>query len=698
VDGTIETLSAWTGQKQSSVSLPPLLQRYDTGDQSSWIVPDLDGRLYVYESENSSLHALDLTIDSILARPVHSCLSPDACGVLTASSESSLLALDPAGRLMWETSQGETESVATGLFPLVLQRKDFWVQYVSVLDGRQAWNISLGTYEALDFDNARPNNAELLVTGSQSYRNSSPSRLPSISFSDSGRTITAMDKDLGSIVWQRSMTSVVASAFGICGGKWEKLDVVDSYNGVGEDSDDEVDERALVRRMITDSSEDWVSQALVNTKGFKSSLHAAGDRELILRPSQFATITGFQGPVIPLLEGPKDENIGDWPTLFLIYLGCPLILLLFCGRTNPMSYFSLADESQAGRVSLIRSSNLLQSTTEGANATEQLVSQWVEEENSSPSQSGVLIGAFSRYQSEFNEVERMGRGGFGSVFRCRHTVDGREYAVKKIFIDGSLSRPSFEKKLERVLREVKIIASLEHKSIVRYYSAWLETDSSDCAVEEEDSEYASNGDWSEATPSSSQHKGYSIGGWTSFSNNSVLDFGGGISRSQWSRSATKSRRPSTSTGATNKGQRPRHCLYIQMQLCSSPSGLSTLAEFINDPKLRYLPETTRADIPSALSLFVQIVEALEYIHKKGLIHRDLKPDNCFIDGQNTIKVGDFGLSKEATGEVAEMQMYNEDGQDAGINEHTSGVGTRSYASPEQIVGCDYDSSTDVSLH
>ena len=41
----------------------------------------------------------------------------------------------------------------------------------------------------------------------------------------------------------------------------------------------------------------------------------------------------------------------------------------------------------------------------------------------------------------------------------------------------------------------------------------------------------------------------------------------------------------------------------------------------------------------------EIVNGLKYIHLKGLCHRDLNPNNIFLDAIGTIKIGDFGLAK-----------------------------------------------------
>jgi serine/threonine protein kinase len=94
---------------------------------------------------------------------------------------------------------------------------------------------------------------------------------------------------------------------------------------------------------------------------------------------------------------------------------------------------------------------------------------------------GIPLVRYSRYSSEFNEMSPLGKGGFGTVFKCTNALDGREYAVKKVLIRSHLDAngclpAKFAQKLEKVLREVKILALLDHANIVRYYTAWLEVE------------------------------------------------------------------------------------------------------------------------------------------------------------------------------------------------------------------------------
>lgn len=75
----------------------------------------------------------------------------------------------------------------------------------------------------------------------------------------------------------------------------------------------------------------------------------------------------------------------------------------------------------------------------------------------------------SRYSSDFDSIQRLGRGGFGIVFEAKNKIDDCHYAVKRICL------PLEKEARERVMREVKALAKLDHVGIVRYYNAWLET-------------------------------------------------------------------------------------------------------------------------------------------------------------------------------------------------------------------------------
>ena len=86
---------------------------------------------------------------------------------------------------------------------------------------------------------------------------------------------------------------------------------------------------------------------------------------------------------------------------------------------------------------------------------------------------GIPLVRYPRYQSDFDQKTPLGRGGFGTVFQCENALDGSQYAIKKIRIKSQLdldgkATKRFSQKLHRVLREVKILALLDHPNIVRY--------------------------------------------------------------------------------------------------------------------------------------------------------------------------------------------------------------------------------------
>jgi eukaryotic-like serine/threonine-protein kinase len=87
-------------------------------------------------------------------------------------------------------------------------------------------------------------------------------------------------------------------------------------------------------------------------------------------------------------------------------------------------------------------------------------------------------------------------------------------------------------------------------------------------------------------------------------------------------------------------------------------------ELLDGQTLRERIAEGSLDIPAVLALAVQVADALEAAHAKGIIHRDIKPANIFIAGRGQAKVLDFGLAKHAppTDQNAEtVEMLTEPG-------------------------------------
>jgi WD40 repeat protein len=102
-------------------------------------------------------------------------------------------------------------------------------------------------------------------------------------------------------------------------------------------------------------------------------------------------------------------------------------------------------------------------------------------------------------------------------------------------------------------------------------------------------------------------------------------------------------------------------------------------------------DTHRLTIRQRLELFVQVCQALQHAHQKGIIHRDIKPSNVLIapyDGKPVVKVIDFGVAKATGQRLTEKTLFTQFG---------AVVGTLEYMSPEQaeLNNQDIDTRSDI---
>ncbi len=91
----------------------------------------------------------------------------------------------------------------------------------------------------------------------------------------------------------------------------------------------------------------------------------------------------------------------------------------------------------------------------------------------------------------------------------------------------------------------------------------------------------------------------------------------------------------------------------------------------------------------AVEKILDVIDGLMEAHKLGLIHRDVKPSNCFLQRDGRVKVGDFGLSKSMP-HAANLAQ-----EDPSLTKTGAFVGTPLYAAPEQVKGDRVDQQADV---
>lgn len=287
--------------------------------------------------------------------------------------------------------------------------------------------------------------------------------------------------------------------------------------------------------------------------------------------------------------------------------------------------------------------------------------------NRSSFSSGHQMTSFSRYVNDFDEGVVLGRGAYGEVVKARNKVDGRVYAIKKI--------QSTTDKLGHILQEVWLLSRLYHQYVVRYFTAWIEDDYSlipGDAVESETEEvsFSLRGRQPNALDLSPDFANHDLSlaasvDLMSHSRSGYPEIQFGDSTDSETSSIDCD---SESFVVSRKKSGPRSALFIQMEYCEK----HTLADLIKDGLYSHPQEYWR--------LLRQILEALSHIHSEGVIHRDLKPTNIFIDQQQNIKIGDFGLAKSVaqTGlQVGSVQTDNDD-------DLTTDVGTTLYVAVEVL--------------
>ncbi|XP_017783992.1 PREDICTED: eIF-2-alpha kinase GCN2 [Nicrophorus vespilloides] len=323
----------------------------------------------------------------------------------------------------------------------------------------------------------------------------------------------------------------------------------------------------------------------------------------------------------------------------------------------------------------------------------------------------------SRVDKEFEMLDHLGSGAYGDVYKVRNILDQRYYALKRIKLN-----PRNRQLNKKIIREVKLLSRLNHENVVRYYNSWIETavfksDNLDSATSYSTSKTtlsieSLNKKVDSANYSSSIEKlappvdidmDWSISYGNDIPKDGCFDDSNNESdedddNENWglhlsenssdsilfqneSECVLSKSNKSVDNGVVNKVEtriKEIQYMYIQMEFCDK----STLRTAIDNNL--YL------DTNRVWRLFREIVEGLAHIHQQGMIHRDLKPMNIFIDYNDHVKIGDFGLATTSlltrtneTFATNKSYLDNQSSQEQTVDPSMTGhVGTALYVAPE----------------
>ena len=121
-------------------------------------------------------------------------------------------------------------------------------------------------------------------------------------------------------------------------------------------------------------------------------------------------------------------------------------------------------------------------------------------------------------------------------------------------------------------------------------------------------------------------------------------------------------------------------------------------EYLDGKTLNQIIAAQSAQLDFLLSIAIEVADALDAAHAKGIVHRDIKPANIFVTERGHAKILDFGLAKISRAKTVAGDGHTMGTEDVDPDHLTSPgttLGTVSYMSPEQVRAADLDGRSDL---
>jgi serine/threonine-protein kinase len=131
------------------------------------------------------------------------------------------------------------------------------------------------------------------------------------------------------------------------------------------------------------------------------------------------------------------------------------------------------------------------------------------------------------------------------------------------------------------------------------------------------------------------------------------------------------------------GEKLNHPMVMRVYGGEKRSRIYMVMEWCDGRLLRQILDEGKLSQDRAIRIAISVLEALEYIHRNGVVHRDLKPENIMVDAEDNVKLIDFGIAGDAGARRLTYANF------------TATLGTADYISPEQIKGKRGDGRSDI---